>query len=59
MSGWKTWLGMSLIAVGTAMQAFETVIPELVAIGDLLIGFGVALGGVGVAHKIEKAAPKE
>ena len=55
MKGWKTWLGMSLVAVGTAMKAFEGAVPELAVFSELLIGLGAALGGVGIAHKIEKA----
>ena len=55
MSGWKTWLGTSLIAIGSAMKAFEGAVPELSVFSNLLIGLGSALTGVGIAHKIEKA----
>jgi len=55
MTGWKTWLGTSLIAIGSAMKAFESVVPELATIGLLLIGLGGALTGVGLGHKLEKA----
>jgi len=55
MKGWKTWLGTSLIAIGSAMKAFEGAVPELSAISVLLIGLGAALTGIGIAHKVEKA----
>jgi len=55
MKGWKTWLGTSLVAIGSGMVAFATVVPELEIIGQLLIGLGAALTGIGIAHKVEKA----
>ncbi|HWP84898.1 MAG TPA: hypothetical protein VNN17_06895 [Terriglobia bacterium] len=51
MRGWKTWTGAALIAAAAVLRYFGH--GEL---ADALLTVGAALGLVGVAHKIEKAA---
>lgn len=51
MKGWKTKAGATLTGVGVALRLLGY--EEL---GDALASFGAILMGVGVAHKIEKAA---
>jgi len=46
---------MALVAIGSALKAFAPAMNELSTIGELLIGLGAALGGIGIAHKIEKS----
>ncbi len=51
MHGWKTWTGGGLLAGATFLQALGY--PEF---GTMLGNFGLTFLGVGIAHKIEKAA---
>ena len=54
VSGWKTITGMVLVAVGGAMQAIVPLFEGQHEIAKLLMTLGAALGGIGLAHKIEK-----
>ena len=49
--GWKTIVGSLLIAVGTLLTRLE---PPWDAVGQAIIALGIALGGIGVAHKLER-----
>ena len=51
MKGWKTWAGAGFMAAGAVLPYLGY--PEL---GAAVMKVGGALGVVGVAHKIEKAA---
>ena len=51
MRGWKTWTGGGMLAGATFLQAMGY--PEF---GTMLGNFGLTFLGVGIAHKIEKAA---
>jgi len=55
MKGWKTWLGTSLIAIGTVLETLPILFEGQSAVGKLLLGLGAALTGVGIAHKLEKS----
>jgi len=57
ITGWKSITGMVLIAIGTVMTTIPPLFEGQESIGKTLIGLGAALGGIGIAHKIEKAAP--
>ncbi len=50
MKGWKTWLGVVVIAVGAGLNA-----AGLNEIAETVMAVGAAIGVVGVSHKIEKA----
>lgn len=52
--GWKTITGAILVGLGYASKMLISVVPELDQVGDGLIALGAIIGGVGVAHKIEK-----
>ena len=58
ISGWKTITGMVLVAIGGAMKAIVPLFEGQHEVANLLLTLGAALGGIGIAHKIEKAAPK-
>lgn len=51
MQGWKTWSGAILIAGSVVLKALGK--PHY---ADMVEQTGIALGLVGVGHKIEKAA---
>jgi len=53
LNGHKTWIGATMMVVGTIGLPFVT-IPAQVA--TLLLYGGTALGGAGIAHKAIKAA---
>ncbi len=61
MTGWKSKYGAILVGIGTALGAsasvapMEEIKPWLVFLGVLIGGFGTALLGIGIAHKVEKA----
>ena len=50
MKGWKTWAGAALIGLSAAVRALG-----INEIADILYAAGLALMGVGIAHKVEKA----
>lgn len=50
MSGWKTKLGAVLIVLAPLAEVLGY--PEY---RDVVLALGVALGGIGIGHKIEKA----
>jgi len=64
MEGWKTKTGAVLIAVAGVVKALEPILPGLfmpyaewfVFAEVLFAAAGAAFMGVGIAHKIEKAA---
>jgi hypothetical protein len=49
MGGWKVWAGAGVIAVSAILRYFGQN-----EIADLVITVGMAIGLVGVGHKIEK-----
>jgi hypothetical protein len=61
MTGWKSKWGGILVGIGTALGGAAAVAPTeelkpwMVFLGVLIGGFGTALLGVGIAHKVEKA----
>jgi len=58
MTGWKTWVGAAVYA-GSALLGYLETSGVCVGCGtfaSLLQEIGGALFGVGIAHKIEKAA---
>lgn len=55
MTGWKTWTGAALIAIGTLLTTMPALFEAQKEVGEALIGFGVAIGSIGIGHKIEKA----
>ena len=70
MTGWKSKWGAIIAAIGAALTAAAQVSPEVMLgntmlsdwmqfAGILITGFGTALLGVGIAHKVEKAGAKE
>lgn len=52
LDGKKSYLGAALIGLAAVLQLFPSVPPELTA---WIQKEGLALFGVGIAHKIEKA----
>lgn len=64
MTGWKSKWGGIFVAVGAAIGSAAAIAPDprvggwLKFAGVLIGGFGTALLGVGVAHKIEKAGKR-
>ena len=58
MTGWKTWTGLGLYVVSAGLNYLETtgICVGCSAISALIEQIGGGLFGVGVAHKIEKAA---
>lgn len=62
LDGWKTKWGGILMAIGSAIGGASRVAPNpelaqwLVFIGVLVGGFGTALLGVGIGHKVQKSA---
>jgi len=54
MTGWKTKAGAALLAVGAFISATW---PEFTDLAKAIEGVGVAVMGIGIAHKIEKSAP--
>ena len=58
MKGWKTWLGMGLVAVGGILESMPEMFPGQHAVAKAVMAIGVAVGGVGIAHKVEKAGGK-
>lgn len=58
LDGKKTWLGVVLIALGYGAQAASHILPAqaiiLAPAGEWLIGAGVAMSGIGAAHKLAK-----
>ena len=64
MEGWKTKTGAVLIALAGVLKAMEPVLPGiLIPYGEWFVfaevicaAAGAAFMGVGIAHKIEKAA---
>jgi hypothetical protein len=61
MTGWKSKVGTITMAVGTTLLGASGVAPNpelgvwLQFAGTLITGFGTALLGWGIAHKIEKS----
>lgn len=60
VGGWKTKTGAISAALGTALLgAAQVTSPEIspwmILAGTILTGFGGALAGVGIAHKVEKS----
>jgi len=49
MKGWKTWLGIALIAISAGLRAagYEE-------LSNIVLTVGGAIGVVGIGHKIEK-----
>jgi hypothetical protein len=65
MQGWKTKTGAIIFAIGGALLAASQVVPDFPSpfwanmckfVGTILSAGGGSLAGVGIAHKIEKAA---
>ena len=54
IGGWKTIAGMVLVALGGALRAIPPLFEGQHDVGELLLTLGAALGGIGLAHKIEK-----
>ncbi len=54
MKGWKTWTGAALASIGGILKNLPDLFPGQEAVGEILLALGAALGGVGIAHKIEK-----
>jgi hypothetical protein len=60
MTGWKSKWGGILMAVGAAILAAEQIIIDetikmwMKAVGTAFTTAGLALLGVGIAHKVEK-----
>jgi len=57
MKGWKTWTGAVLIILSAfaAKICVALTVPEYAAdASNICMKAGMALGGVGVAHKVEK-----
>lgn len=50
MKGWKTWAGAALIGLSAAVRSLG-----INEIADILYAAGIALMGVGIGHKVEKA----
>lgn len=61
MTGWKSKVGGVLVALGGLVGTMSTAFPEyqtvFVSGGVFLGALGTAFLGIGIAHKIEKAAP--
>ncbi len=53
MKGWKTWLGIVLIAVSAGLRA-----AGYDEIANIVLAAGGAVGAVGIGHKIEKSSLK-
>jgi len=53
--GWKTITGSIIFGIGYTLKALSGIFgsPELDQLGDLLIGIGGILGGVGVRAAIK------
>ena len=51
VKGWKTVAGAAVIGIGTAITALG--MPE---VGGAIANLGTALMGIGIGHKIMKAA---
>lgn len=51
---WKTKLGSILAGIGGILKALPNLFPSQEMIAELLISIGVALGGVGIADKVNK-----
>ena len=51
MRGWKTWTAAVLYAAATVV---ETTFPEYKVIADAIRNVAIALGAIGIGHKIEK-----
>lgn len=49
MSGWKTWLGVAVITIGAGLNAAGEV-----ALAKTVMAVGMAIGVVGIGHKLEK-----
>ena len=44
-----------MVAVGGVLQSMPELFPGQSAVAAAMLAIGAALGGVGIAHKIEKA----
>jgi len=51
MGGWKMWAGAAMMVAGGSVMYFG-----FNEIGGVLLSSGFAMAGVGLGHKIEKAA---
>jgi hypothetical protein len=58
LKGWKTWTGAVMVAIGGILQGMPELFPGQTSLATFLLSIGAALGGIGIAHKIEKAASK-
>ena len=54
MTGWKTWLGSALIALGGVLEGMPEMFTGQSAVAKALIAIGGAVAAVGIGHKIEK-----
>ena len=61
MTGWKTRGAAIIFALGTSLVGAAEVAPTIdIGVwmkfaGTILLGFGTALGLIGIGHKIEKS----
>lgn len=51
MTGWKTVAGACIIAGGAVLRYYG-----MVEVADSIMALGVALGLIGIGHKLDKAS---
>ncbi len=49
MKGWKTWLGVAVVAIGAGLNQ-----AGMVELAQTVMAVGAAIGVVGIGHKLEK-----